>query len=414
MKNGETVIVGGDHHNTLAAIRDLGRNGYSFILIIHSCNNKIKVIHSRYVRQYYVVDESEESLLVCLKRIASSKKRYVLPCSDLAAYTIDRNYSELSNSYLIPGFKNKRGLVASLMDKYSQGEFFDSIGIESAKTYILGDCVKDNNIELPFPCIIKPRVSAFGQKSQITIIQNKSDFESFLDKIQVCNLDTYILQEFKEKKYEICSYGCLTENAFADGLHSKGCIIKKIRETKTGSTCFAMIISESADLYREEDLNTHKSIKTLSKQELTSIKKVNSKLLRNLYLIGFRGEYDIEYLVCEEGIYVNEINFRQSGNGYALPSYGISIPCIVVDDSFEDSHSFNSINDIPLGKYHMDENSDIFNINIYKLKPYKWAIQYLTTKAKAIFSFSDLPGTFVFYWSNFKYIVKQFLKRACK
>lgn len=53
------IIIGGDHHNTLAAIRALGRKKCIFEIIVHdNCltNEKVKVFKSKYAKKHPPAD----------------------------------------------------------------------------------------------------------------------------------------------------------------------------------------------------------------------------------------------------------------------------------------------------------------------------------------------------------------------
>lgn len=52
-------------------------------------------------------------------------------------------------------------------------------------------------------------------------------------------------------------------------------------------------------------------------------------LLKN---IGYDGLFDIEVFVVGESLYLNEINFRNSGNAWAIVNVGINAPVIWIKD----------------------------------------------------------------------------------
>ena len=337
----------------------------------------------------------------------------LIPCSDLAAYTIDNNELPHNNRYIIPGFSNHSGMVVELMDKYAQYEFVQKLGLKCAKSWTI-DLNSDfrsivNVIDLP--CIVKPQISAFGKKDDITICHSSNELCQALVQFQKGNYKRAIVQVFLEKKYEICSFGCITNQCYSEQSHAIGCIVKKIREARTGSTAFAQVISDSSiQSERNGTKGLGKRKIDIPLNELELVKSVDGKLLEKLFNLGYRGFYDIEYFVCDDGVYVNEINFRQSGNGYVLPKYGIHVPCIVVDDLTNRAGDSMSVSPIPVGRFHMDEASDVFNIKRLHISFVVWICQFFTTKAKAIFDVHDISGTTAFYRSVCNYLFRKLRK----
>ena len=168
------IIIGADHHNTLAAIRCFGKLTCNLQVLVHTSQadlEKVRISHSRYATSKTVcVSESPDAIVQWLRNRVEEDKQILFPCSDLAAYAIDMNYQELSSSYVIPGFKGAPGKVAHLMDKWEQSKFANENGLPMAKTWSLTNA---NDFSVPedmvYPCIVKPEVSAFGNKGDIVI-----------------------------------------------------------------------------------------------------------------------------------------------------------------------------------------------------------------------------------------------------
>jgi predicted ATP-grasp superfamily ATP-dependent carboligase len=211
------IIVGGDHHNTLAVIRDLGRHKCDITVLVHGefkSEKKIMVSHSKYAKKRtYWVHNNECEIYEWLMNHKNNReqKAILFPCSDLAAYTMDAHYEALSEFYVLPGFANHPGRVAYLMNKKNQKEFADENEIPMAKTWELIEV--DGTFQIPddmiYPCIIKPEVSAFGNKKDIRICKNKTELTSALEEFLNEHYASVIVQQFLIKKYEVCAYGCL-------------------------------------------------------------------------------------------------------------------------------------------------------------------------------------------------------------
>ena len=305
----EVIIVGGDHHNTLSIIRCLGKRKIKFKVLIHSGIKKnkkeISVFHSKYVKDLFVVDEKEMLILDWLLKYGDKRKKQIIfPSSDFSAYTIDKYYNQLKEYYFVPGFKNAPGRVVNMMNKYEQKKWADKNNILMAKSWLVKKGKKGFIIpkNITFPCIIKPSISAFGSKDDIHISYNEDDFIKAINCFNNSIYNELIIQEFIEKEYEICAIGCITPD------YSCGQVIRKIRENPPkggGSLTFAKFIND-------------KRINDAVDNVIKKLKKEN-----------YQGLYDIEFLVQNDTIYLNEINFRNSGNMYALIKSGILAPYIL-------------------------------------------------------------------------------------
>jgi predicted ATP-grasp superfamily ATP-dependent carboligase len=321
----KVLIIGGDHHNTLAVIRGLAKENVPIEILVHGDfikKSDIIISHSKFSKELFYVENNEEKIIEWLLKNVECNKKIIFPCSDFAMYVIDKNYDTLKQYYIIPGFKDNPGKVVCLMDKYEQKKWADKNNISMAKTW---NCkINNGRFEIPeyiiYPCILKPQISALGEKSDIKVVK---DYEEMRDALDIFSKKGYIeilIQQFLNKKYEICAYGCIEENKY----QYHGAVIKKIREfpKNGGSATLAKFIED---------------------EKLVEFAKNIILKLRN---DGYRGMYDIECLVCDDRIYLNEINFRHSGNGYALIQNGINAPFIgyldVIDERKDDEYKLNN------------------------------------------------------------------------
>lgn len=387
------IIIGADHHNTLAVLRCLGKNKADITLLIHSSQistSKPYIIKSRYAKKYYTCRENENELLIFLKKLKREEKVILFPCSDFAAYVLDKNYSELSANYIIPGFKNSPGKIVYLMDKWNQWEFARQNGIKMAKTWkieLSKDIAPINDIVIP--CIIKPEISAFGSKSDIHICECEKDLYEAIDSFKEKKYECAIVQEFINKQYEVCAYGCLVDKT-SNGVFSFGGVIKKEREWPPrggGSLTYATFINDARVL---EHVN---------------------QVLEILYNQGYRGQYDVEFFVCSNNIYLNEINFRHSGNGYGLIKYGVMAPYIWCLSATNHNVTDYKTTVAP-GKHHMDEFRDLLYHRKNGLSFFLWIVEFASTKAHSVFDLSDLGSTISYYGGVLSLLVKKLSKRV--
>jgi len=385
------IVVGADHHNTLAVIRCLGKMGCRQQMLIHTdkpASKTIPVARSRYIQgKTDRVEESEEAILRWLLSHATQEKQILFPCTDLAAYVMDVNYAVLCENYILPGFKNDPGKVARLMDKWEQSKFAEEYGLPMAKTWELtaksGFCVPEDML---YPCIVKPEISAFGHKGDIVICDTAEALRSALETLKTGGYDALVVQQFLHKDYEVCAYGCLVD----DRQKCAGGTIRKVREFPPrggGSLTYARFI------------------------DVEEVNALRDKVLDILYDLGYRGQYDVEFLVCREGVYLNEINFRHSGNGYALVQNGVHAPYIWAAYAAGKKLTGNIKTRVKTGKYHMDELPDLMHLRENHVSLATWLGDCFRTSAFSKWDLWDLKGTFAYYAPLLKAVVGKRLGR---
>lgn len=230
--NNKVIIIGADHHNTLAVVRNLGSVGCDIEILIHENKDleDICLSKSKYAKNgIFVVVPQENKVLDWLLNHAE-EKTVIFPCSDFATYIVDSNYKVLKEKFIVPGFVNAPGRVAFLMDKMEQKKFADKYQIPMAKTWSLQCDANELNIsEISIPCIIKPEISATGSKDDILICKTKEELRKGLKVFSQKGYKNVLVQQFLIKKYEVCSYGCiLSERQSALKQHFAGGYIKKL------------------------------------------------------------------------------------------------------------------------------------------------------------------------------------------
>lgn len=369
MKN-EVIIIGGNHHNTLSVMRCFGKKNINYKVLIHG-NNKnshnMMINYSKYSKNIFVVENNEISILNWLLKNKSSQKQVIIPCSDLAEYSIDNNYSKLIDYYYIPGFKNKPGKVCKLMNKYAQKKFAEKYDILMAKSWLIRISEK---LKLPsdmiYPCIVKPNISAKGFKGDIKICYNKKNLMDCLENTYK-DYESVIIQQFLNKKYELLAMGYISDKGY-----DAGAVERKIRETIPGgggSTALGKFINEE---------NVNDSV---------------NKVLKLLYQQGYRGLYDIEFFECDDGIYLNEINFRHSGSGFALIDNGINAPYLCYLDFINKVHSDKHVLKYKNGYFFCDIGEVDLLIKYKLINIFQFVCDFFKSYSHSIFSLKDLGVT---------------------
>lgn len=274
-KGWRILVVGGDHHNTLASLRSLGRGGVPFDLLLHSgikSADGLMVPSSKYCpKNFELVDNNVEAISEGYRSWLTDKDPrlcIVLASSDLSAYVADR---ELAPKGIITySFSGEPGRVAGLMDKYEQYVWAQAHGVPMARSVIVTS--RDHAAAgLGYPLILKPLVSAFGEKTDIAIVDSPDSYAAAVARLFAEGYERLLVQEVVDFDYEAVASGCIF---------------------------------------------------------LSNGKESHITLRKELSSEGFRGMFDIEIFATRDGAVLNEINFRQSGNMFACLDGGMSLPLL--------------------------------------------------------------------------------------
>lgn len=290
MKN-NVLVIGANHHNTLGVIRMLGINGIFSNVIIINDNKYSYVTKSKFVNKAIIINEDEQKLLEEILKFSNINSNILLiPTSDFAASVIDKNFNLLSKNFILPSIMNKEGYIDYYMDKNIQTELYDKFNIPHAKSKIISlKNIEPQNIK--YPIIIKPYKSVLGQKNDICVAKDANEMSEYKNNLINLKYEKVLMQEFLNYDQEYTLMGISYEgNVICPGA------VKKIRRypKSTGSVSYGIIIP-----YEDINLDLQPIFNLLNK-------------------IKYNGLFDIEIFKCDNSYYINEINFRNSGNTFAL------------------------------------------------------------------------------------------------
>ncbi len=318
------LIIGGDHHNTLGVIRAVGRTKVKFTVLIHSnYANKRDICcqYSKYIRRNLdLVQPTENAIISYLtSHFADEKDILVLPTSDFAEFVLDKNYDLLSKKYILPSINNTQGEICKYMDKFEQEKLARKYNIPMAKTWLVDLQQAPPTEDLVYPCICKPSVSAAGNKSDIRVAHDKSEISGIFSEFINKGYLTILIQEFLEIDYEVVVSGCCTRNAHEFAYLA----LRKIRRypLEGGSLTYAQQVTDSEQL-----------------------RKI-SKIIYVLQYIGYDGLFDVELFNVDGVYYLNEINFRNSGNACIFTQNNVNLPELWGIDRL--GHSISGLNMTP-------------------------------------------------------------------
>ena len=313
------IIFGSDHYNTLGVARVFGVNGmkpYGLLVVPEGMEHLCYAKYSRYWKDIWIVKSEQEGIELLLK-LGNEDKQVVIPTSDKAETEIDKNLDALEPFYFLPNINNTQSAVAHLMDKYFQSSWAAEIGLRTAKTWVyhLGDPLPDN---LSYPCILKPAASSEGDKRDICKCNTEAELLAVLEQLQQKHYARILIQEYLQKDYEMELWGCIP-------LHSDKIpylLSKHLREWPVigGSvSCHKFLLDET-------------------------IRKQAEAILYTIKKYGYTGNIDIELFMIQGKIYLNEVNFRNSGDVYACFHNQLYYPLIWYKDIIgEDVSSMNTV-----------------------------------------------------------------------
>lgn len=371
----EVILFGADHYNTLGVLRCLGQRGCRVQLLIHRGASKagpLCIAKSRYAKRLTLLDEDPAPILEWLEKQADpGRKKILFPCSDFAAYLVDVHGAELSRRYILPGFQGQPGRVARMMDKYRQQELAEACGIPMAKSWLLHR--GDGGFRLPgdlvYPCIFKPHLSAKGKKSDICVADTPQQALEQLGKLADKGYDTLLAQQYIQMDYEALGIGCIVSDPpgiFQITLHKL-----RVWPTHGGSTACAC------------------------GEENAAVNEVTRRAASVLRQQGYRGLYDIDFFVCGETVYLNEVNFRNGAVGCMLGDCGIPAAYLSCLDLL--GLPLPPCPETVSAGYYVDELNELYGRRDNHVSAPALLKSALCADSRAIFSWGDLSGSWGFY-----------------
>lgn len=285
------IVIGGSHHNMLGIIRALGMKGCKIIAIITNDKPYSFVSKSRFIEKSFLINQDEEQALKLLDKLSQelSDKGIIIPTSDFAALLIDNNLDRLKPNYVVPSINCNQGEIAKYMDKYEQFLLSEKYGVRMAKCNIIDlDNYRDNGKFKK--CIIKPLVSANGKKSDIAICDSKEVFSKTLRLLHDKGYEKVLVQDYIDFDRECGLIGC----------------------AKDGEVILPGIIKKNRIYPLKRGSNSYSDVEMLDQSNGEIAKIIN--ILKEL---KYDGLFDIEIFLKGDTVYLNEINFRNSGNTFA-------------------------------------------------------------------------------------------------
>lgn len=356
--NKEIIVIGGNHHNTLAVLRSLGEKGVKSLLIVVSEESNPYVSYSKYIMKAMIIKDINDISKAMYSIHVSQEKTIVIACSDSIASYLDDNYSCLAKDFILPG-SSVQGKITRFMNKNTMLEDAVKSGLNIPKSWVITS--SSRNVEdIVYPCIVKPLISKNGTKSDITICENRKELEKYLE---FCNCKELQVQEYISKDMEFQLIGCSLNSGNDVIIPGVSIILRQPENTNTGF------------------------LKYIPIREFLYDKDACVKFLKH---IGYSGLFSLEFIRDKNGVdFFMEINFRNDGNSICVTASGMNLPYIWYlynsGQSYSKELTYESMKEVIV----MPEFEDFANVKNGNISLFKWLLDVKNTDRFMEFSKYD-------------------------
>lgn len=377
----EVIVIGRDHYNALGVIRGLGECGIKPIFILLNDNDKCMSAHSKYIKKLYTIHECEEKELCkfLLKNFKDSNcKPVIIPTGDPIAKYLDENYDLIKDYFILQNIKNKSGQIINVMEKMEQYKIAQKHNILMAKTYYFKIDEEINIDSLPEEVIIKPDLSADGNKADIRIVKGKKNIKEALREFKNKKYKSVLIQELLkfEMEYGIMGYS-IDGKVVVPGIYSDDYTYP----TKGGNTSYSRMFP----------------IKDFPYDLKPIIEMISS--------INYTGPFEVEMFLINGKIYFNEMNFRNSANSHCYRGDKINYIYLYIKELLG-LDTNNDKKNVTNSYYYCIEPLHLKNVLEKKISIFR-CIYHIITSTKLILNIKDMKP--VIY--KFIYAIKKRIKR---
>lgn len=298
------IVAGGDHYNTLWLIRSLGMGGFKVTaVIINPSFHKSFVCKSRYCNESYIVNDIDE-MIHQLCQFSFGYKVPVFTNGDAVAIALDESYELLSHKYILHHCNHKQDGIKYWMDKSKMLSLAKKVGFNipcSLSVDLNSDSL--NYTRIPYPCLVKPEVSATSSKNSFRICYNEEQLKFAIREIKG-DCTKVLIQEYVKKDYEYLVYGVSIED---DVVLPGG--LKKVHtcsDTRNLGMASYTFLSDEMPC----QLGNFECIKCFVRE------------------MGYYGLFSVEFMIAKNKAYILEINLRNDGTCYFTTMAGVNLPSI--------------------------------------------------------------------------------------
>ena len=235
-----------------------------------------------------------------------------------------------------------------------------------------------NTKELPKKVIIKPDLSADGDKADIRIANGKKEIEKSLKEFKEKKYKSVLIQEFLdfENEYGIMGYS-VKGNVVVPGIYRNDYIYP----SKRGNTSYT-------EMFPLKDF----------KYDIKPIIEMISSM-------NYTGLFEVEMFLMNGKIYFNEMNIRNSANLYAYKGDKVNYIYLYIKELLGLDTS-NDKRDVTKHYYYSIEPLHLKNVLEKRLNIFK-CIYHINKSTKLIFNIKDIKPFFYKYF----YAIKKRIKK---
>lgn len=209
-KIAKIVIWGADNYNTLGLIRSLTDERFDVLLLINGSKHGVASA-SKYCQKCVVTCSINDGIDYLIKNYPEQadplKKAVIIPGGDAYSVGCAKNYHQLHTRFHLMCTTDPNVLI-HVTDKDEMGRVAERAGILIPKT---AKITKENlSHDIPYPVILKHIHTEGRVEFKTKIIKSESELKSFSKIFNPKN--TYLIQQFIPRSYDIYVYGCRLPN----------------------------------------------------------------------------------------------------------------------------------------------------------------------------------------------------------
>ena len=307
------LVLGKNYSTPLGVIRSLGKTGYTVeMLYISKKVAEAQILEKcKYLSRLVIVnEENDRKVMEALKADfpARSVEYLLFPTDDYSASLIDR-YREELRDYRMPHVIGDS--VTRMMDKSVQNELATEVGFRTPREWIVSLEKEPVMIPegIPYPCFIKPMVSAKGGKLGIRKCENREELEKGLAYMREKEPRRSILiQEFLEIRREYTIGGIADDQK----IYIPALIRKKVIAQYNRGVTLCGVLTDNRKIGKCYDM-----------------------ILEYLRRVRYVGMFDLEILETADGYYFGELNLRCGGPSYGYFLGGVNLPKMTAELLFD-------------------------------------------------------------------------------
>lgn len=295
-----SIVVGGNHHNTLGVVRALGQKGVSPFVIIVGNGKSSFVLKSRYIKGGLILPTSEDAVLYIKEEFSGQGRTIIYSCSDGVTCSLDNHYDELKDNFVFFNGK-EQGRISRLTNKYEMQRLALMCGLNIPATIKIEGNTIPNGIT--YPCVTKDMDNVNGSKHDMKLFQNVEQLSNFLQKNNESK--EILVQHYIDKELEFQLIGCSVINDKGE---------------------YDIIIPGHTKIIRAQPVTNTGFLEYYSNDGFSFDKDSCKNFIK---ACGYTGLFSIEFIRGKDGIdYFLEINFRNDGNAYVVTKAGVNLPYI--------------------------------------------------------------------------------------